>query len=387
MIAAGTLLGITAIRVRGRWIDRWFMIFMRYRGRARVRRAPCALGVVAPRLTTHEYRDPAGTVAGVLTDGPHWTVVLRLDGVDPAVNPVGAPYAVERMAHAERLIGVLQSAVDPAGEVRAPAVQLVRWAVPMPVDPEKPAGRGTGAPAPAWNVHWIAVRGQAPDATGRAGFANDAGFADADDAALKASPAAALRLAAILAAQGFAVRPLREAELSDELASSLGAAPAGGAVTAREGWWSLSLGRLHHATYRLTRPMRDPARLARALSWLAGPPALSTCASLLFTAPAGTSGNGIPAPAAAVVGTSIAASANAAAPSAAAAEARAVRRGARQDIAEVMVTLRIAVPAGRSRREVRGALRLALGPMVPHTRSMNGEHATGTLATIPLGRR
>ncbi|HZM74262.1 MAG TPA: type VII secretion protein EccE [Candidatus Limnocylindrales bacterium] len=308
MVAAGILLGITAIRVRGRWIDRWFLIFLRYRGRARMRRSATALGVIAPLLDTNEYRAPGGAVAGVLTDGPDWVVVLRVDG-----SAASAP-----------LVTALRTSVDPAGPVRASTVQLVRWAVPRPADPDKTARPGT-ALIPAWTVDWIAVRGE------RAG--------------LKTTPAAAMRLAAVLDAQGFSVHPLRENELTAELASSLGVAPAGGAaVTAYEGWRSLSLGRLHHATFHLTRPPRDPARLAHALAWLAGPPSLSTCVSVVFThVPDADAG------------------------------------------VEVSVALRVTVPAGRSRREVRGQLRKALGPMAPHTRAMNGRHTEGILATIPLG--
>lgn len=303
MVAACTLLGITAGRVRGRWLDSWILTFLWYRGRARVRRAATALGVVAPQLDTDEYRAPGGAVAGVLTDGPDWVVVLRVDG-----SAASAP-----------LVAALRSSVDPSGPVRASTVQLVRWAVPRPVDPDRPV------PLAAWNVDWIAVRGE------RAGSAS--------------TPAAAMRLAAVLDAQGFSVHPLRENELTAELASSLGVASTGGAaVTARENWSSLSLGRLHHATFRLTRPPRDPAKLAHALAWLAGPPSLSTCVSLRFTAPAAPEGE-----------------------------------------ADVTVAVRVAVPTGRSRREVRGALRKALGPMASHTRPMNGRHGVGILATIPLG--
>jgi Putative type VII ESX secretion system translocon, EccE len=298
MIASCTLLGITSIEVRGRWIDRWFLVFLGYRARARVRRSATALGAVAPQLDTSEYRHPGGTVAGVLTDGPHWVVVLRVEGPVPL-----AP-----------LVATLRSAADPAGPVRASSVQLVRWAVPRPVDPDKPIPRGAVAVL-AWNVDWIAVRG--PSGT---------------------SPSAAIRLATVLGSQGFSVRPLGQTELTAELASSLGVAQANGAaVTARETWWSLSLGRLHHATFHLVRPPKDPARLAHAVAWLAGPPSLSTCVSVLFS-----------------------------------------------PTAEAEVAVRVAVPAGRSRRQVRGALRKALGPMKSHTRPMNGRHTDGVLATLPL---
>jgi len=297
MIASCTLLGMTALRVRGRWIDRWLLIFLGYRARARVRRSATALAAIAPQLDTNEYRDPSGTVAGVLTDGPHWVVVLRVEG---PVSP--AP-----------LVATLRSSVDPAGPVRAATVQLVRWAVPRPSDPD--ATRRPVATIAAWNVDWIAVRGPAGT-----------------------SPTAAIRLATVLGAQGFSVRPLGQAELAAELASSLGVAQANGAaVIARESWWSLSLGRLHHVTFRLIRPPRDPARLAHAVAWLAGPPSLSTCVSVLFAA-----------------------------------------------AAEPVVAVRVAIPAGRSRREVRGALRKALGPMKSHTRPMNGRHTDGILATLPL---
>lgn len=296
MAFAIALLGITAIRVRGRWLDRWLIIFFGYRGRTRVRRAATALALIAPQLDTNEYRDPGGTVTGVLTDGPHWIVVLRLEG-----SAASAP-----------LVTAVRASLDPSGPVRASMVQLVRWAVPRPVDPDKPA-----LAVPAWNVNWIAVRGPA-----------------------SSSPTAAVRLATVLGAQGFSVHPVREPDLPAELASSLGVTQAAGAaVTARENWWSLSLGRLHHATYRLVRPPRDPARLAHALAWLAGPPSLSTCVSLTFSA-------------------------------------------ASPD--DVTIALRIAVPAGRSRREVRGALRSALGPLAPHARPMNGRHTEGVLATLPL---
>ena len=293
MIASCTLLGMTALRVRGRWIDRWLLIFLGYRGRSRVRRSATALGVIAPQLDTNEYRDPGGTVAGVLTDGPHWVVVLRVEG------PVSlAP-----------LVATLRSSVDPAGLVRACTVQLVRWAVPRPSDPD-----ATGRAVLAWNVDWIAVRGPAGT-----------------------SPTAAVRLATVLGAQGFSVRPLGRAELTAELASSLGVASSGAAVTARETWRSLSLGRLHHATFSLVHPPRDPAKLAHAVAWLAGPPSLSTCVSVLFA-----------------------------------------------PTAEPEVAVRVAIPAGRSRREVKGALRKALGPMKSHTRPMNGRHTDGILATLPL---
>jgi type VII secretion protein EccE len=253
---AGAVVGVlalaaTAIRVRGRWLDRWLMVYLTYRRRERLPRSATPLGAVAPGLAISVFTDRAGNRVGLASQGPLWTAVLRLEKVNAA-------------QHGE-LLGELTQALAKQSDARLAAVQLVRWAVPKPTDPARAASRGT------WDVLWIAVKFD--PALDPAAVATRGGGAEG---AKRATGIAALRLCFQLRGRGFTVHPLDDQELPDELASSLGAGAQ--SPKARETWRSWSLGSLQHAAFTIRTG--DPAQV---LGWQARPPALTTATSVLMS--------------------------------------------------------------------------------------------------------
>jgi type VII secretion protein EccE len=310
-VLGGALLAVTAVRVRGRWLDEWVGAYLRFRRRRSRRRARPPAGPlddVAPRLEVRTHTDRSGTVVGLVTDGTSWTVVLR---VEPP--PSSFPDLLDRLA------GTLDHP-----DVRVAEVQLVSWAVPTP------DGEG------AWRVYWVAVR-FAPGSDPAAVAARGGG----ETGAVRATAVAALRLATSLRQAGGTVRVLGGEELRAEVSTSLGAEP-GSAV--RERWWAWSAGPLHHACYALRRPPRLPSAVAGMLGWRARPPALTTCVSLGFA------------------------------------------RTGRAARVRTRVLLRVAVPADAGGPAVRAALRRAVGGVRGRLVPMDGAHALGVRATVPLAR-
>jgi type VII secretion protein EccE len=285
---------------------------------------------VVPGADTRGYADRVGNLVGLLTDGAGWTAVLQLDPIPEA----------DLRTRLAPLLDEIAAAVE-GGEIRVAATQLVGWSVPVP----------GGQQAPAWRVYWVAVRfvpGLHPAAVEARG--------GGEQGAVKSAAVAALRLAMGLRQRGYALRVLDGTELAAELSTSLGIEPpkrglSGQPVSATgpgpvpgETWHSWSLGALHHAGFRLRHLPRDHAGLAAVLTWLARPPAITTCVSALFSRDPG----GGP--------------------------------------ARTQVVLRFAVPADRDRRAVRAALRRAAAGFGTYLAPMNGEHLVGVRATIPLGR-
>jgi type VII secretion protein EccE len=333
--ATGVIAGLVAlssIGYRGRRLPDWVLARARLRRRRRLRRGyrpRSPIGAVVPGVDTRGYADRAGNRVGLLADGPSWTAVLRLD-------PIPDRVLIDRVAG---LLDALAQALA-AGDSLVDAVQLVGWSVPAP---------GGGEPK-ALRTFWVAVRFE-PALHPAAVEARGGG----EQGEIRSTAVAALRLATTLRQQGYGLRVLDGAELTDELGTSLGLQPpprgAGGrplaapsrGPAARETWRSWSLGTLHHACFRMRRPPRQRARLAALFSLLARPPAVTTCVSVLYT----RDDNGRPNPGAEVV-------------------------------------VRVAVPADRNPRAVSHALRHAASGLRAPLTTMNGEHLPGVRATIPL---
>ena len=333
------VLVFSGVRVRGRWLDQWLRVRFGFGRRVRRRaahRPTTPLDVVAAGFDVRSYTNRAGNRLGLLTDGTSWVAVLRVE-LPPHTE------RTELQGRLRTLLDRLAAAFDD-GDVRIASTQLVTWAVPTPA-----AGLATGPGSPrsvAWRVHWAAVR-FVPRACPAAVEARGGG----EHGAQRAAAAAALRLAASLRQAGFPVRMLDSAEVRSELSTSLGVDPTRprtadssepeALLRPTETWASWSIGALHHASYRLRRPTRHRAVLAGALTWLARPPALSTCVSVLFH-------RADPGP------------------------------------PRAQVSVRVAVPADRTKRAVRAALRAATKDLGVHAVAMNGAHASGVQATIPL---
>jgi type VII secretion protein EccE len=340
MALAGVgVLAVTVIRVRGRWFDQWVFAYLRYRERSkrwRGRRPASPLGAVVPGADTRAYADRAGNRVGLLTDGGGWTAVLQLDQIPDA----------ELVPRLEGLLVEVAAAME-GGDIRIGAAQVVGWSVPTPSGAS--GGTSSGSGAPAWRVYWVAVR-FVPDLHPGAVAARGGG----EQGAIKSAAVAALRLSMVLRQRGYALRVLDGTELTAELSTSLGVEPPkrglkGQPVSASsaprlavsETWRSWSLGALHHASFRLRRIPRQHAGLATVLTWLARPPAITTCVSVTFAC-------------------------DAAGP------------------ARTEVVVRFAVPADKGRRAVRTALRRAAKGFGAYLTPMNGEHSAGVRATIPL---
>ncbi|MBO0869452.1 MAG: type VII secretion protein EccE [Micromonosporaceae bacterium] len=315
----------TALRLGGRWLDQWVLVWWRYQRRAG-RRFAAPLDAALPGLTTQAHTDRSGKQFGLISDGAGWVAVLRL-GASPT----------DRLEYRlPDVLGELSRAVRTA-DIRPAGVQLLAWAVPTP-------GKAAGS---AWRVFWVAVRFD-PQTDPEAADARGGG----DAGAQRAAATAAQRLELQLRARGVPARVLAEAELRSELSSSLGVdivkpgttGPATASVPSTvERWRYWSIGALHHATYRMRSLSSRPAALAEVLTSVAQPPALTTCVSVLFR-PA-RRGGGVPRP---------------------------------------QVTVRFAVPAGKGPFAVRGALRRAGTGLRRQVTPMNGEHFFGVRATLPI---
>jgi type VII secretion protein EccE len=333
--AAGAIAGLVAlssIGYRGRRLPEWVLARVRFRRRTRLwrgHRPRLPIGAVVPGVDTRGHADRAGNRVGLLSDGPAWTAVLRLDPIPDGVL-------------VDRVSGLLDELARAIADDNVPvdAVQLVGWSVP--------AAQGGGPKA--LRTFWVAIRllpGLHPAAVEARG--------GGEQGAIRTAAVAALRLATALRQRGYGLRVLDGAELTDELGTSLGLEPpprgaAGRPLTAprrglaaRETWRSWSLGTLHHACFRMRRPPRQRARLAALFNLLARPPAVTTCVSVLYTRD--ESGRPSPRP---------------------------------------EVVLRVAVPADRNQRAVRHALRHAASGLRGRLTPMNGEHLPGVRATIPL---
>jgi type VII secretion protein EccE len=310
--SALAVLVVAAVRVRGRWLDQWLLIGLGFRRRSRSS-AASPLATVAVR----SFANQAGDRVGIATDGRAGEQALV------AVLRVELPPRAGRDEVAARLRVVLDRLYEAFedADVRLTAAQLVTWAVPTP------ALNGEGVEA--HRVHWVAVRFEPRDHPA-AVEARGGG----EDGALRATAAVALRLAASLRQYGFPVRVLDAPELREDLTTSIGADP--GKPAERWGCWTS--GALHHAGYRLRRAARDRDALAATLAWIARPPALTTCVSVLLR----RSGNGRPA---------------------------------------AHVVVRVAVPV---QAPARPALREATKALAAYAVALNGTHARGVRATLPL---
>jgi type VII secretion protein EccE len=315
----------TALRRHGRWLDEWMGMRRRYRRRAH-RRATAPLDALVAGLRTESYTDRSGRRLGLLRDGTGWVGMLRLEQ-QPGQR-------IE--TRTADILNVLARVLT-RGAVRPVAAQLVTWAVPTP---------GSDSRA-AFRFFWVAVRFDPtvdPQSTDVRG--------GGDDGARRATATVLQRVALTLRQLGFGVHIVAEPELLSELSASLGLGKTrtdGTAQTPRqptpvERWGSWSVGALHHACYRLPRVPSRPESLAGIVSWVADPPALTTCVSVLLH----PDGQRFP-------------------------HSRAV--------------VRFAVPAERDERSVRAALRRAGAGIRHHASAMNGEQHLGVRATLPLADR
>jgi type VII secretion protein EccE len=234
------VLGATAMRLHGLWLDQWLVTCWRYRRRK---------GRPVSAEEVHGWTDRMGNQVGVLATGEGYSAILR-------VRP--------RQATAEGLAPVLDGLVDTldAPGVRAIAAQIVTRSSPD-------AGRR----------YWIAVRLD-PDECRPAVNARGGGTAGA----VHATGGMVLRLAERLRAAGVEVRVPDGAELRTELAECLGvgAVVPRGPLGVKEAWrWWVASG-VHQVCYRPRRLPRDRVRLLELLHRTAGKPALFSIGSLLI---------------------------------------------------------------------------------------------------------
>jgi ESX secretion system protein EccE len=331
---AGAIVGLVAlfsIGYRGRRLPDWVLARVRFRGRTRLWRRfrpRTPIGAVVPGVDTRGYADRAGNRVGLLSDGPSWTAMLRLD-------PIPDGQLVDRVSG---VLDELAQALAADGSL-VDAVQLLGWSVPA-----------AGGRPKTLRTFWVATRFEpALHAAAVQARGGD------EQGEIRSAAVAALRLATSLRRRGYGLRVLDGVELTDELGTSLGLEPpprgAGGrpltapsrGPAARETWRSWSLGALHHACFRMRRPPRQRARLAALFNLLAHPPAITTCVSVIYT-----------------------------------------RDQSGRPSSRAGVVVRVAVPADRKPRAVRHALRHAASGLRGRLTPMNGEHLPGVRATIPL---
>ncbi|MTD53645.1 type VII secretion protein EccE [Amycolatopsis pithecellobii] len=180
------VVGTTSVRVAGRYLADWALVWVRYR---LLRHADRRLGhdpllVLVPGFRLRQHHDRGGNSFGIAGIGDGWTAVLRL-------TAAGEPDLTA-------LAGVLRAACDNADIPLAGAQLLVRT-------------EGTQ------RVYLVAVRYRPAEAP-LAALARGAGELGEHRAIIRA----ALGVAGTLAEAGITATPLEAAELAAELRETLG---------------------------------------------------------------------------------------------------------------------------------------------------------------------
>ncbi len=219
------VVGLTAVRVRGRWLYRWAPVYLL--SHLAGRQGPAAAkAVVQPSLLTRllpgievvEVTDRAGVRHGLVKDGGQWAAVLSLPTGQHVVD-------VTDGQDGPRIPwSVLGGALDDRG-VRLRAVQVVRLAVPtVPsgLDPASPAAQSYAAlagPLPPRQRVFVALRLDPVDCP-----AAVAARGGGDEGACRALISAVARLRYGLSQKGIRAHPLTEEQVWFAARTVLGAA-------------------------------------------------------------------------------------------------------------------------------------------------------------------
>ncbi|MFC5142835.1 type VII secretion protein EccE [Actinomycetospora rhizophila] len=259
VLSAGLLVGL--LRVRRRWLVQWIGLALRFRVRVRERESEQAADDVDPRLRTLRLltgdlavaraRDHEGREVGLLGHGGGWSAVLALDpeGADGGATLVPSdstsfPLAALAGCLADR--GVVLDAVSALWHCR-------------PVDDDTPAAEAYrevlgSLPALSRREAWLVVRldpARCPDAVAERG----GGVLGAHRAVV----GALARIGRVLADHGTPVRPLAADEVLD--AATEAADTPGHGSRLVEHWKAVVVGEVGHAAYAVTGWPDVPERL------------------------------------------------------------------------------------------------------------------------------
>jgi type VII secretion protein EccE len=249
--AAALLVGVTALRVRGRWVHEWISVWLRFRTRRR------------RMIVTPDQPDGATQVLDVLSRGARMDVLdLEDERAALIISATGLAVVLEpvhqepgRMIDTRVVLPSLSTLLAP-GESDDPELtaQIVVQTVPAPglIGEDDPAALSyrelAGGTVPARRRCWIAL--QAP-------FTPE----DVDDAAQRALLVTGVhRVRRRLRRAGLSARVLDPDEALADLLALTGmpvlpgaapVAPPAGGVSAREGWSTWRAGETLHSSYRV----------------------------------------------------------------------------------------------------------------------------------------
>lgn len=162
-VLAGLVLLAALVRIHGRPLFRWPVVFLRHRGRVRTARDTAgrtdALDAVLPAMDTRVFTDRLGHRIGLVGDGAAWTALLHVTLPDQA-----PPAALESLLRATMA----------APDIRPAAVQLVAWSVPELTDIQVIGDRATGQQLAGQQVTGQRLAGQ-PMPTGQTFYGGPGG--------------------------------------------------------------------------------------------------------------------------------------------------------------------------------------------------------------------
>jgi type VII secretion protein EccE len=263
VLSAGLLVGL--LRVRRRWLVQWIGLALRFRVRVREREPEQVADDVDPRLrtlrlltgdlTVARARDHDGREVGLLGHGGGWSAVLALDpeGADGGAALVpgdagadAATFPLAALAGCLADRGVVLDAVSALWHCR-------------PVADDTPAAEAyrevLGAlPALSRREAWLVVRldpARCPDAVAERG----GGVLGAHRAVV----GALARIERVLADHGMPVRPLAADEVLDAATEAADTPGHGGRLV--EHWKAVVVGEVGHCAYAVTGWPSDPERL------------------------------------------------------------------------------------------------------------------------------
>jgi type VII secretion protein EccE len=268
---------LTVPRYRGRWLYRWLGVWWRYRLRRNGSPTGGAdddgdghlapLRELVPSLTAATAAGRHGDPIGVLHDGAGWVAVLAVRPVDEVLPAPTAGGLLPLATLAEVLM------VD---DIRLSSAQVVVHMVPapgpmahaLPAIAGSYAELGAGA-VPSTQVAWVALR--LDPVTSRAAIDARGGGSTGAHRALRRCVARAVELLGIA---GLPAHPLGQEQIRFVLALAAGTRPS--TVDRRqvvESWHSVRFDNVTHRTYWLQEwpPNGSPARL---LNLLGATPAL-----------------------------------------------------------------------------------------------------------------
>ncbi|MDD7938546.1 type VII secretion protein EccE [Actinomycetospora lutea] len=254
VLSAGLLVGL--LRVRRRWLVQWIGLALRFRVRVRERESERATDDVDPRLrtlrlltgdlTVTRARDHDGREVGLIGHGGGWSAVLALDpeGADGGAALVpgdaetdAASFPLAALAGCLADRGVVLDAVSALWHCR-------------PVEDDTPAAEAYrevlgSLPALSRREAWLVVRldpARCPDAVAERG----GGVLGAHRAVV----GALARIGRVLADHGTPVRPLAADEVLDAATEAADTPGEGGRLV--EHWRAVVVGEVGHAAYAVT---------------------------------------------------------------------------------------------------------------------------------------